>query len=76
MAPGNRSVAETRDGISLGQFESLGDGRSGATAHTAGVDKRVLLILARLLARQTAAEAVEQHEHESTLDGRAPPDGS
>ena len=69
MATGKSPVAETNV---PGETDS---GQEDRFAVRASVVKPALAVLARLLARQAAAEAVEQHEHKTHPNRRASPDG-
>ena len=69
MATGKSPVAETN---APGKTDS---GQDDRFAVRASVVKPGLAVLARLLARQAAAEAVEQHEHKTHPNRRASPDG-
>ena len=72
MATGKSPVAETQKGNVPDATDS---GQDDWFAVRASVVKPALAVLARLLARQAAAEAVEQHEHETHSNTPASPDG-
>ena len=61
MATGKSAVAETQNGNLPGKTAS---GQDGRLAVRASVLKPALVVLAHLLARQVATEAVEKHGHE------------
>ena len=73
MAVDESPVAEAYDGRPPGQHQSQADARGGACAAAELAVKAVLVTLARLLACQTAAEAVEKREHMERHDDEARP---
>ena len=68
MAAGELPVAETYDGGPLDQHRSQADARAYAGTAAERAAKAALVMLARVLARQAAAEAIEQREHEVRPD--------
>ena len=73
MVADESPVAEAYDGGPPGQHQSQADARGGGCAAAELAAKAALATLARLLARQTAAEAVEKREHVERRDDEARP---
>jgi hypothetical protein len=70
MATGKRPVAHTHEGNPVGQPESREE-RGSVTL--APIARDALVVIARLLARTAAAEAVGEQDHEKlSNDGAAP----
>ena len=73
MAADESPIARAYEGEPPGQHRSRADARGGACAAAELAAKAALVTLARLLARQTAAEAVEKREHVERHDDEARP---
>ena len=70
MAPGNRSVAQTHKGNPVRHPES---GEESGSVTLVPIARDALVVIARLLARTAAAEAVGEQDHEKfSNDGSAP----
>ena len=73
MAADDSPIAVAYDGRPPGQHRSQADAGGGACAAAELAAKAALVTFARLLARQTAAEAVEKREHMERHDDEARP---